>query len=374
MTDYYEILGVSKDATKDEIKSAFRKKARLLHPDVNKAPDAEEQFKELGKAYETLSDDNKRATYDRYGEDGLKNAGFDTGGPFAGGFGDINDIFETFFGGFGGFGFGGGVDTNAPQRGDDLRYDIKLKFEEAAFGINKEIKFDHLETCPDCNGTGAEAGTQKKTCPQCGGTGQVKTVTRTPLGNFAQITTCPHCKGSGQVIDKPCKTCHGSGHVNKEKKVEIKIPAGVDNMSKIRVSGGGDCGINGGPNGDLFVVIHVESSNYYKRDGINVFTELEISPAQAVIGDILTIKTLDGEKEIQIPAGVQHGNLVKIKGAGIPIISRPSQRGDHIVILKVKIPTRLTEQEKRLYQELYELQTGKKPQKSIMSKVKGVFK
>lgn len=374
MTDYYEILGVSKDATKDEIKSAFRKKARLLHPDVNKAPDAEEQFKELGKAYETLSDDNKRATYDRYGEDGLKNAGFDTGGPFASGFGDINDIFETFFGGFGGFGFGGGVDPNAPQRGDDLRYDIKLKFEEAVFGINKEIKFDHLETCPDCNGTGAEAGTQKKTCPQCGGTGQVKTVTRTPLGNFAQITTCPHCKGSGQVIDKPCKTCHGSGHVNKEKKVEIKIPAGVDNMSKIRVSGGGDCGINGGPNGDLFVVIHVESSNYYKRDGINVFTELEISPAQAVMGDILTIKTLDGEKEIQIPAGVQHGNLVKIKGAGIPIISRPSQRGDHIVILKVKIPTRLTEQEKRLYQELYELQTGKKPQKSIMSKVKGVFK
>lgn len=374
MTDYYEILGVSKDATKDEIKSAFRKKARLLHPDVNKAPDAEEQFKELGKAYETLSDDNKRATYDRYGEDGLKNAGFDTGGPFAGGFGDINDIFETFFGGFGGFGFGGGVDPNAPQRGDDLRYDIKLKFEEAVFGINKEIKFDHLETCPDCNGTGAEAGTQKKTCPQCGGTGQVKTVTRTPLGNFAQITTCPHCKGSGQVIDKPCKTCHGSGHVNKEKKVEIKIPAGVDNMSKIRVSGGGDCGINGGPNGDLFVVIHVESSNYYKRDGINVFTKLEISPAQAVIGDIVTIKTLDGEKEIQIPAGVQHDNLVKIKGAGIPIISRPSQRGDHIVILKVKIPTRLTEQEKRLYQELYELQTGKKPQKSIMSKVKGVFK
>lgn len=374
MTDYYEILGVSKDATKDEIKSAFRKKARLLHPDVNKAPDAEEKFKELGKAYETLSDDNKRATYDRYGEDGLKNAGFDTGGPFASGFGDINDIFESFFGGFGGFGFGGGVDPNAPQRGDDLRYDIKLKFEEAVFGVNKEIKFDHLEICPDCKGTGAEAGTQKKTCPQCNGTGQVKTVTRTPLGNFAQITTCPHCKGSGQVIEKPCKTCQGSGHVNKEKKVEIKIPAGVDTMSKIRVSGGGDCGINGGPNGDLFVVIHVEASKYYKRDGINVFTELEISPAQAVMGDVVTVKTLDGDKEIQIPAGAQHDNIVKIKGAGVPIISRPSQRGDHIVILKVKIPTRLNEQEKRLYQELYELQTGKKPQKSIMSKVKGVFK
>ena len=375
MADYYEILGVTKEATKEEIKSAFRQKARKLHPDVNKAPDAEERFKELGKAYETLSDDNKRATYDRYGEDGLKNAGFDTNGPFAGGFGDINDIFESFFGGFGGFGFGGGgVDPNAPQRGDDLRYDVKLKFEEAAFGINKEIKFDHLETCPDCHGTGAEAGTQKKTCPQCNGSGQVKTVTRTPLGNFAQITTCPHCKGKGQVIDKPCKTCKGHGQVNKEKKVEIKIPAGVDNMSKIRVSKEGDCGINGGPNGDLFVVIHVEPSNYYKRDGINVFTELEISPAQAVVGDIISIKTLDGEKEIQIPAGSQHGHLLKIKGAGIPIITRPSQRSDHIVVLKIKVPTKLNEEEKVLYQKLYEIQTGKKPQKSIMSKVKGVFK
>lgn len=375
MADYYEILGVTKEATKEEIKVAFRQKARKLHPDVNKAPDAEERFKELGKAYETLSDDNKRATYDRYGEDGLKNAGFDTNGPFAGGFGDINDIFESFFGGFGGFGFGGGgVDPNAPQRGDDLRYDVKLKFEEAAFGINKEIKFDHLETCPDCHGTGAEAGTQKKTCPQCNGSGQVKTVTRTPLGNFAQITTCPHCKGKGQVIDKPCKTCKGHGQVNKEKKVEIKIPAGVDNMSKIRVSKEGDCGINGGPNGDLFVVIHVEPSNYYKRDGINVFTELEISPAQAVVGDIISIKTLDGEKEIQIPAGSQHGHLLKIKGAGIPIITRPSQRGDHIVVLKIKVPTKLNEEEKVLYQKLYEIQTDKKPQKSIMSKVKGVFK
>lgn len=370
MADYYEILGVSKDASKDEIKSAFRKKARELHPDVNNAPDAEERFKELGKAYETLSDDNKKATYDRYGEDGLKNAGFDTNGPFAGGFGDINDIFETFFGGFGGF----GMDPNAPQRGDDLRYDIKLKFEEAAFGINKEIKFDHMETCSDCHGSGAEKGTQKKTCPQCGGSGQVQTVTRTPLGNFAQITTCPHCKGTGEIIDKPCKTCHGHGQINKEKKIEIKIPAGVDNMSKIRVSGEGDCGINGGPSGDLFVVVHVESSKYYKREGINVFTELEISPAQAVMGDDITIKTLDGEKEIHIPEGTQHGNLVKIKGAGIPIITRPSQRGDHVVILKIKVSTKLSEEEKALYQKLYEIQTGKKPEKSIMSKVKGVFK
>ena len=175
MTDYYEILGVSKDASKDEIKSAFRKKARTLHPDVNKAPDAEEKFKELGKAYETLMDDNKRATYDRYGEDGLKNAGFDTGGPFAGGFGDLNDIFNSFFGGMGAFGFGGGrVDPNAPMRGEDLRLDIQLEFEEAVFGISKEIKFDHLETCPECNGTGAEKGSKPIVCPTCHGTGQIQ--------------------------------------------------------------------------------------------------------------------------------------------------------------------------------------------------------
>ena len=377
MTDYYEILGVAKDASKDEIKSAFRKKARQLHPDVNKAPDAEERFKELGKAYDTLSDDNKRATYDRYGEDGLKNAGFDTSGPFASGFGNLNDIFESFFGGMGGFGFGfGAQDPNAPQRGDDLRFDVKVKFEEAVFGINKEIKFEHLETCPDCHGTGAQSGTSKKTCPQCGGSGQVQTVARTPLGNFTQISTCPNCHGSGQVIEKPCTTCSGHGQVNKERKIEIKIPAGVDNLSKMRVSGEGDCGLNGGPNGDLFVVIHVEASKYYKRDGINVFTELVISPAQAVCGDNIVIKTLDGEKEIQIPAGSQHGSFIKIKGAGIPVISRPSQRGDHIVIIKIAIPTKLNDEEKGLYQKLYQLQTGKiaKDQKSIMSKVKGVFK
>ena len=375
MADYYEILGVPKDASKDDIKSAFRKKARELHPDVNKAPDAEERFKELGKAYETLSDDNKRATYDRYGEDGLKNAGFDTGGPFAGGFGDLNDIFESFFGGFGGFGFGH-QDPNAPQRGSDLRYDIKIKFEESAFGVEKEIKFNHLEVCPDCHGTGAKAGSKPVTCPHCKGSGQIQHITRTPLGNFSQISMCPHCNGSGQVINDPCPTCQGQKVVSKDRKVEVKIPAGVDNMSKMRISGEGDCGINGGPNGDLFVVIHVENSKYYKRDGINVFTELEISPAQAVLGDMVKVKTLYGDADIQIPQGSQHGNIVKIKAGGIPVISRPTQKGDHIVILKVKIPTNLNDIEKNLYKQLYELQTGKEAQeqKSIMSKVKGVFK
>lgn len=375
MTDYYEILEVSREATKEEIKSAFRKKARTLHPDVNKAPDAEEKFKELGKAYETLMDDNKRATYDRYGEDGLKNAGFDTNGPFAGGFGDLNDIFSSFFGGMGGFGFGGRPDPNAPVEGDDLRLDIEVDFEQAIFGCEKEIKFDHLENCPECGGTGAEKGSQPTTCPTCHGTGQVKQVMRTPLGSIAQIVTCPDCQGKGKKITNPCKACKGHGKLQKEKKLTIKIPAGVDNMSKIRVSREGDAGTNGGPAGDLYVVLHVKSSDYFKREGNDVYSRLDITPAQAVLGDEVVIKTLDGEKKITVQAGVQSGNSIKIKGAGVPYIQRPSQRGDHIVIVAVKTPTKLSEEERALYRKLYEIQTNKKPaqQSSIMDKVKGVF-
>ena len=376
MTDYYEILEVSREASKEEIKAAFRKKARTLHPDVNKAPDAEEKFKELGKAYETLMDDNKRATYDRYGEDGLQNAGFDTGGPFAGGFGDLNDIFNSFFGGMGGFGFGGRPDPNAPVEGDDLRLDIEVDFEQAVFGTDKEIKFDHLETCTSCGGTGAEKGSQPVTCPTCHGSGQVQQVTRTPLGSFAQIVTCPDCHGKGKKISNPCKACKGHGKIEKEKKINIKIPAGVDNMSKIRVSGEGDAGTNGGRAGDLFVVLHVKPSEYFKRDGNDVYSRLDISPAQAALGDDVVVKTLDGEQKITVHAGVQSGNSIKIKNAGVPFISRPSQRGDHIVVVSIKTPVKLSDEEKTLYRKLYEIQNNKKEkaqQSSIMDKVKGVF-
>ena len=375
MTDYYEILEVSREATKEEIKSAFRKKARTLHPDVNKAPDAEEKFKELGKAYETLMDDNKRATYDRYGEDGLKDAGFSTNGPFDAGFGDLNDIFSSFFGGMGGFGFGGRPNPNAPIEGDDLRLDIEIDFEQAVFGCEKEIKFDHLELCPECGGTGAEKGSQPVTCPTCHGTGQVKQVMRTPLGSIAQIVSCPDCHGKGKKISRPCKACKGYGKVQKEKKLTIKIPAGVDNMSKIRVSREGDAGTNGGPAGDLYVVLHVKASDYFKREGNDVYSRLDITPAQAVLGDEVVIKTLDGEKKISVQAGVQSGNSIKIKGAGVPYIQRPSQRGDHIVVVSVKTPTKLSDEERNLYRKLYEIQYNKKAtqQSSIMDKVKGVF-
>lgn len=373
MTDYYEILGVSKNAGKDEIKGAFRKKARQYHPDVNKAPNAEEKFKELGKAYETLMDDEKRSLYDRYGEDGLANAGFDTGGPFAGGFGDLNDIFNSFFGSFG---FSQRqVDPNAPQRGDDLRIDIEIEFEEAVFGVEKEIKIDHLETCEACKGTGAEPGSAPVKCPTCGGTGRVQQTTQTILGHFTQITTCPACNGKGIKIQNPCKACKGYGRIEAEKTLELKIPAGVDNGSKMRLANEGDAGKNGGPEGDLYVVLHVKSSDYFKREGFNVFTKLEVSPAQAVLGDEITIKTLDGEKEIIVPAGSQDGNRLKIKGAGIPHLGRAAQRGDHIVIVEVKIPTHLTDEEKQLYIKLYELNTKKKhhEKESLIDRVKGAF-
>ena len=374
MSDYYEILGINKNATKDEIKSAFRKMARKWHPDVNKAPEAEAKFKELGKAYETLMDDDKRATYDRFGEDGLRDAGFSTQGPFASGFGDLEEVFNTFFGG-GGFGFGGGRrDPNAPQRGDDLRLDITLDFEEAVFGLTKEVKIDHLEQCPTCKGTGAKEGSKPETCKQCGGQGSIQKTTRTVLGHFTQIVTCPHCHGKGTVISNPCPDCHGTGRKDVEKKIELKIPAGVDNGSKMRLSHEGDAGINGGVSGDLYIVIHVNPSEYYQRDGINVITNLEITPSQAVLGDTIKIKTLDGERDVTIPAGIQHGEFVKIRGAGIPSLSKSELRGDHIVVVTIKIPTHISNDEKVLYNKLYEIEMGRtKSNPSTREKIKGMF-
>ena len=374
MSDYYEILGVDKNASKDEIKSAFRKMARKWHPDINKAPEAEAKFKELGKAYETLMDDDKRATYDRFGEDGLKNAGFNTQGPFAGGFGDLDEVFNSFFGGFG---FGGGSrrqDPNAPQRGDDLRLDIELDFEDAVFGMSKEIKIDHLETCPTCKGSGAKDGAKPQTCQTCGGRGSVQQTTRTVLGQFTQIVTCPHCHGKGSVISDPCPDCQGQGCKEVEKKIEIKVPAGVDNGSKMRLSHEGDAGLNGGIAGDLYIVIHVKPSPYFKREGVNVFTKLDITPAQAVLGDTVKIKTLDGEREITIPAGIQNGEAVKIKNAGVPNISKPSVRGEHVVVIGVKTPTHISNEEKALYQKLYEIQTNRSANMGVKERLKGVFK
>lgn len=372
MSNYYDILGVSKEATQAEIKSAFRKKARELHPDVNKAPDAEERFKELGKAYETLSNEEKRSLYDRYGEEGLSNAGYSNEGPFDFGFGNINDIFESFFGGMGGFG-AQSVDPNAPQRGHDLRLDIELEFEEAAFGIEKEIKIDHLEMCKECYGTGAEPGTKPTVCPECNGKGRVAHVTRTILGSIQQVTVCPKCGGTGQIIGTPCKKCHGEGRLEVEKNIKVKIPAGVDNNAKIRVSHEGDAGKNGGTSGDLYIIMHVKPHKLFKRDGFNVYSEIFISLPQAVLGDTISVDTIHGQKELTIPSGVEYGKILTIKNAGIPFLGHPEKRGDHLVLIKYKAPKSLNDEEKRLYKKLFEISENKKPDEKFIDKVKNAI-
>lgn len=376
MSNYYEIIGVEKDATQAEIKSAFRKKARELHPDVNKASDAEEKFKELGKAYETLSNEEKRSLYDRYGEEGLSNAGYNTQGPFDFGFGDINDIFESFFGGMGGMGgfsSGRNVDPNAPQRGHDLRLDIELEFEEAAFGIEKEIKIDHLEMCKDCYGTGAEPGTKPTVCPECNGQGRVVRLTKTILGSIQQVATCPKCGGSGQVIGSPCKKCRGEGRLDVEKTIKVKIPAGVDNNAKIRVSKEGDAGKNGGSSGDLYIIMYVKPHKEFKRDGFNVYSEINITLPQAVLGDTISVATIHGEKELVVPSGVEYGKILTIKNSGIPYLGHPEKRGDHLVMLKYKAPKSLNDEERRLYKKLFELSENKKPNEKLIDKFKSAM-
>ena len=371
MSDFYEILGVDKNASKDEIKSAFRKMARKYHPDVNKAPDAEAKFKELGKAYEILMDDDKRATYDRYGEDGLKNAGFNTSGPFDGGFGDLNDIFESFFGGFG---FSErATNPNAPQNGADLRLNLQIEFEEAVFGVKKEVKISHLELCDECNGTGAEKGTTPQTCSTCGGTGRVQQVAQTPLGSFRQITTCPHCNGTGKTNAHPCKKCHGDGRLEVERTLTINIPAGVDNGSRIGLSGEGNCGKNGGRAGDLIVVIYVKEHKKFKRDGFDIYSTLDVSFPQAALGDTVEVDTIDGKQKLVIPTGVQNDQMLQIKGAGVPHLGNASRRGFHNFIVKIKTPQNISNEEKQLYSKLYELNCNKKTSSNFIDKMKNVL-
>ena len=369
--DYYEILGVSKDASQDDIKNAFRQQARKLHPDVNKAPDAEERFKELGQAYEVLSNEEKRAMYDRYGVDGLNNAGYDTSGPFDAGFGDLSEILASFFGGgsFGGF---GGGNPNGPKRGSDLRLDIKLEFKEAIFGAEKEVEIEHLETCKTCNGTGAKPGSSPITCPKCNGTGQVRQEMRTIMGSFVQVATCPDCRGTGKIIKDKCPDCQGRGVKEVSSKINLKIPAGVDNGSQMRIASQGDAGTNGGKTGDLYVVLHVLSDKKFKRDEFNLFTTEYITFSQAVLGDTIEIETLDGKEKINISPYTQTGTIIKVKGKGVPYLNNASKRGDLFVKIVVTTPTSISGEEKKLYQKLYELEKEKKEKESIFDKMKDV--
>ena len=350
MADFYQILGVSRDADADTLKRAYRKLARQYHPDVNKEPGAEDKFKEIGKAYEALADPETRARYDQFGEAGLGGA---AGMPDMGDMGGFADLFETFFNGFGGQNpQGGRTQRRGPQQGDDLRYDLNVDFKDAIFGQQREIKIPHLETCEVCRGTGAKPGTGPKNCSTCGGSGQVRRATRTPFGNFTQVAECPSCNGAGQIIVDPCVSCGGNGVKQVRKKLRINIPAGVDTGTKLRVSGEGNVGLKGGPPGDLYVFIKVKNDSKLKRDGVTIYSEIEVSYLQAILGDTVQITTVDGNVNLKIPSGTQPNTTLSLQNKGVPRLGNPVARGNHEVLVKVKLPTRITEEERKLLEGL----------------------
>jgi molecular chaperone DnaJ len=367
--DYYEVLGVSRDASPEEIKKSFRKLARQYHPDVNKEDkNAAEKFKEVNEAYEVLSNAEKREAYDRFGHaatDGQFNGGF--GGFNGGDFGGFGDIFDMFFS-------GGGRRRNGPEPGADLRVDMELTFEESAFGLEKDIKIPRTEECSTCGGNGAAPGTTKKNCDVCYGTGQIQYAHNTPFGRVVQSRTCDRCRGTGVIIEKPCPTCRGSGTVRRSRTLKVKIPAGVDTGSRLRLSGEGEKGLRGGPPGDLFVYIHVKPHATFKRDGNNVLVDVDISFVQAALGDEITVPTLDGGAKLKVPEGIQSGTVLRMKGKGVPDV-RGYGRGDQHVRIKVVTPTKLTGKQRDLLQEFARIE-GQKPhsgEKGFFGKVRDAF-
>ena len=350
--DYYEVLGVSRNASEEELKSAFRRLARKFHPDVNDSPDAEEKFKEINEAYGVLSDQEKRAAYDRFGHDAVKGA---NGGPGfqTVDFSDFADIFGDMFG-FGGFsGRGRPASRNAPRRGADLQYQVTLDFKDAVFGTEKEIDITKDEPCPTCGGSGAKPGTSPRTCPECGGRGEVRQTRQTLLGSMVQVTTCPTCSGKGEVISTPCSNCQGSGRVRKSRRKKVSIPAGVDDGTRIRLSGEGQTGANNGPPGDLYLVIRVRPHRYFRRRNHDILLDLNINLAQATLGAEVKVPTVDGEVMLKIPPGTQPGKIIRMRGKGVPHL-RNNSRGDQLVIVNVTIPKRLDPEERELFERLAE--------------------
>lgn len=372
--DYYEILGVSKDASEGDIKKAYRKVAKECHPDLN--PDdkeAEQRFKEASEAYEVLSDSNKRTQYDQFGHEGMNQGagGFGGFGGFSGG--GFGDIFEDIFDMFGGA--GGSARRQGPSRGADIKYGLDITFEEAAFGVEKEIKIDRTEDCTTCSGTGAKPGTDKKTCGKCGGTGQVKYAQNTPFGQIVRTGPCDECRGSGEKIDSPCEKCHGSGKETRTKKINIKIPAGVDTGSVISLKGEGEPGEKGGPRGDLYIYIDVKPHKIFERQGTDLYCEVAISFAQAALGAELKVPSLEGKLKYTIEAGTQTGTTFRLKGKGIPSL-RSGRKGDLYVKVKVKVPTQLNDKEKELIEELAKQsgeEVGNSKKKGFIDKVKDAF-
>ena len=354
--DYYEVLGVSRGASEDEIKKAYKKMARKYHPDLNPGDkSAEEKFKEVNEAYEVLSDADKKARYDQYGHAGVDPnfgaGGF--GGGFDGGFdfGDLGDIFGSFFGG----GFGGGRRTNpnAPQRGESIRMSIAISFEEAAFGCEKEVTVERYETCDTCHGSGCAPGTSPEVCPDCHGTGTVQVRRQTPMGVFATSAPCAKCGGKGRIIHQPCKDCRGSGMVRKKKTIQASIPAGIDNGQTISIRGQGNAGKNGGPAGDLLITITVRPHELFRREGTSVLCEAPITFTQAVLGAELEIPTIDGKVKYTLPEGTQSGTTFRLKGKGIPSINGRG-RGDQYVTVYIETPKNLNREQKEALRKFAE--------------------
>ncbi len=357
--DYYEVLGVQKGASDDEIKKAYRKMAKKYHPDLNPGDKtAEENFKEVNEAYEVLSDSTKKARYDQFGHAGVDpNYGAGgAGGGFGGGFGgdmdfDLGDIFGSFFGG----GFGGGrqVNPNAPRRGEDLQSRVTISFEEAAKGCKRSVEVNRIETCSECGGSGAQKGTSPTTCPECGGRGQVNVQQRTPFGVMSTTRQCSRCGGKGKIISSPCSKCHGNGRVSKRTTIEVNIPAGIDDRQVINIRGEGNKGTNAGPAGDLKVAVFVRPHHFFERDGFNVWCNITVSFAQAVLGDTLLVETLDGKVKYELPAGTQPGKVFVLKGRGIPVLNGRG-KGDQMIRINVDVPKNLTAHQKELIKQFQE--------------------
>lgn len=347
--DYYEILGVERNADKDTLKKAFRKLAQKYHPDVNKSPEAEPLFKEINEAYQVLNDDQKRAAYDRFGHEGLQGAA--GMGDFSGGFGDLSSIFEEIFGGFGQQ--GNGRSRRQPRAGADLRTDIRLSFEEAVFGTERDLDIPRLEVCDQCKGSGAEPPTSPVTCSTCSGQGEIRRRQQSPLfGAVITASPCPTCSGTGEVIPSPCTKCNGSKRVRMNRKINVKIPAGVDDGTRIRLAGEGEAGQLGGPPGNLYVVIDVDSHPVFSRNQFDVHLDLPINIAQAALGATVKVPTLEGgQQDVDIPAGTQGGRSITLRGLGIPRLQR-SGRGDMIITVKVMTPTNLNSEQKQLFRDL----------------------
>lgn len=350
---YYEILGVNKDASAEAIKKAYRKQAMKHHPDRNQGDSAaEEKFKEAAEAYEVLSDLQKRQIYDAYGKEGLKNSGYSGPGNSEDIFSHINDLFGDMFG-FGGGGRGRRRDPNGPVQGEDLRYDIRISFMEAVHGVNRQVEITKKETCWTCEGSGARPGHKPQVCPTCQGRGQVIR----SQGFFQVSTTCPRCNGAGQVITDPCNECHGAGLINRNKKVSIRIPAGVDTGSRMRLTGEGEGGRRGGPSGDLYVVIHVDEHEHFQRDGQTIFLRLPMSMVRAALGCEADVPTIHGSAKLKIPAGSQSGERFSLRGEGVPSL-RGGGKGDMVVEIQVQTPTKLSKEQKELLREFDELSKG----------------